>query len=278
MPRYIKITAKNALWQQLDALRRNREKRSRLGLFLLEGVHPIENAIGGGFEVEMVAYAADRRLSGWANDMIKRSNAGTVCEMSGELHAELSDRDEPCELIMTVKTVQNPLERLKASVEKHKKPFLVLFDRPSSPGNLGTLLRSADAFGASGVITCGHSADFYDPQCVRASIGALFRIPFANFQSMPSAVEWIESQNTALPLIGTSAHGQKTLCDVDFTGPFTLLIGNETFGLSAAWKQAAKTLARIPINGSVSSLNAGCAATVCLYEIGRQRGFPTDAQ
>ena len=136
---------------------------------------------------------------------------------------------------------------------------------------LGTLIRSADAFGACGVLTTGHAADFYDPQCLRATIGTLFARPFAALESMQDALDWAASLPVRLNIVGTSAHGTCLLEEVDLTGPTLLLVGNETFGLSKGWKEHCDVLAKIPIQGSASSLNAGCAASICLYEIDRQR-------
>ena len=273
MPKNIRVFSRNALFQQMETVKRNREKRTKAKLFFLEGVHPIENAVRGGFEFSLIAYAGGKRLSGWAEDMIRRANPDTVCEMDAALHAELSDREEPCELISLVKMREQPLRAIQTRVSEKKNPFLVLFDRPASPGNLGTVIRSADAFGAAGVLTTGHAADFYDPQCVRASIGTLFNVPFAALENTAEALEFIRSLPVPMPLVGTSAHGSRMIDEVDFTSPFVLLIGNETFGLSKAWKEACGTLAVIPIHGAASSINAGCAASICLYEVARQRRF-----
>lgn len=271
MPKTIRITSRNALFQQMETVKRNREKRTKAKTFFLEGVHPIENAIRGGFEFSVLAYAGGKRLSGWAEDMIRRANPDAVCEMDASLHAELSDRDEPCELIAMVKMRDHPLDAIRKRVSEKKNPFLVLFDRPTSPGNLGTVIRSADAFGAAGVLTTGHAADFYDPQCVRASIGTMFNVPFAALENTAEALDFFRSLPVPMPLVGTSAHGTRMISEVDFTSSFALLIGNETFGLSKAWKEECGTLALIPIHGAASSLNAGCAASICLYEVARQR-------
>ena len=273
MPKMLRVTSRNALFQQMETAKRNREKRTKAKEFFLEGVHPIENAIRGGFAFSLIAYAGGKRLSGWAEDMIRRANPDALCEMDAALHAEISDREEPCELIAMVKMRSDPLEAVRRRILETPNPFLVLFDRPISPGNLGTVIRSADAFGAAGVLTTGHAADFYDPQCVRASIGTMFNVPFAALENTAEAMEFIRSMPVEMPLVGTSAHGTRTLPDVDFTSPFVLLIGNETFGLSKAWKERCGTLALIPIHGAASSINAGCAASICLYEAARQRRF-----
>lgn len=265
------VTTKNAMWQQLDALKRNREKRARAGRFFLEGVHPMECAVAGGWEFSVIAYARGARLSGWARDMLARAHTDAVCEMDAGLLAELSDRQEPCELIALCKMPEDAPSALAARLKADINPLVVVFDRPQSPGNLGTVLRSADAFGATGLIVCGHAADFFDPQCVRASVGAMFHMPFLALPSANEAREFMDSRRPGLLYVGTSARGDVLLSETKLTGPLALVIGNETFGLSRAWKDNCDTLARIPISGAASSLNAGCAASICLYEIARQR-------
>ena len=147
--------------------------------------------------------------------------------------------------------------------------LVVVFDRPSTPGNIGTLVRSADAFGASAVVITGHAADPYDPKAVRASTGSLFALPVLIADSHQSVIT--EMSEMVVQYVGTDEHGTVDVADHDLTGPTVLLIGNETSGLSAGWRAAADVMVRIPITGAASSLNAAAAATVVLYEAVRQR-------
>jgi 23S rRNA (uridine2479-2'-O)-methyltransferase len=143
----------------------------------------------------------------------------------------------------------------------------VVFDRPSTPGNIGTLVRSADAFGAHGVIVTGHAADPYDPRAVRASTGSLFAIPVVRVPSHREVLGWAGPAQ----LVAADENGDADLADADLSGPTVVLIGNETTGLTAAWRESAHRTVRIPITGAASSLNAAVAATVVLYEAARQR-------
>ena len=273
MPVTRPIQSRNDVFQRYETLRRNREKRTHQRLFFLEGVHPVEQAIAAGEDFLSIAYAADRRLSGWAQDMLRRANPAEVHPMPAALLAELSDRDDPCELICLVRERTDGADRVRQAVTRAASPLLVICDRPASPGNLGTIVRSADAFGANGVLLTGHSADFYDPQCIRASIGTIFHVPFLALGSTEEAVAFLRGLPTRMRIVGTSAHGVASLHEADFTGPTALIVGNETFGMSKAWKEASDLLLRIPIYGAASSLNVGSAASICLYEIARQRDF-----
>lgn len=272
MARTQPIRSRNDVFQLYETLRRNREKRTHMKLFFLEGVHPVEQAIAGGERFASIAYAEDKRLSGWAEDMIRRAAPEVLHPMPAALLAELSDRENPCELICILHQRDDAEARLRKAVSEAKTPLLVLCDRPTNPGNLGTIIRSADAFGACGVLMTGHAADPCDPQCIRASIGTVFHLPVLALGSSEAAVDFIRSLGE-FQIAGTSAKGTMAFHEVDFTRPTALIVGNETFGMSKAWKESCDLLLRIPIYGAASSLNVGCAASICLYEIARQRDF-----
>lgn len=273
--RYEKMTVRNAAFQRFETLKRNREKRSKQGLAFIEGVQPIEQAIRHGWSFYAMAVTLNKRLSGWAEDMIAKAQPEVVYQMDESLKAELSDREEPCEILALVYIREDGLKRIAhaadAAIEKGDAPLYALFDRPAAPGNLGTFLRSADAFGGTGALVTGHAADFYDTQCIRGSVGTVFAMPFANLSGAEEAVEWLRNRPEKPLIVGTSAKGEKDISQIDLTGPVALVIGNETFGLSKAWKEMCDVLVKIPICGAASSLNAGSAATVCFYEISRQR-------
>ena len=273
MPEIRPLRARNDVFQLYETLSRNREKRTRTKLFFLEGVHPVEQAIAAGERFQSIGYDSGKRLSGWAQDMIHRAAPDVLNPMPGDMMAELSDRENPCELVCILRQRTDGEARVRRAVNHTPNPLLVLCDRLASPGNLGTVVRSADAFGACGVLTTGHSADFYDPQCIRASIGTTFHVPLTGFGSAEEAVRFIRALPVPMQIVGTSAHGTAALHEADLSKPTVLIVGNETFGMSKAWKEACDLLLRIPIYGAASSLNVGSAASICLYEIARQRDF-----
>ena len=184
----------------------------------------------------------------------------------------MSDQDDGSpELIAVAAVPDDQLSRIPMGPS-----FLgMAFDRPSLPGNIGTIIRSLDAFGGSGLIVTGHGADPYDPRAVRASTGSLFAVPVIRQPSHQPLVTWVREQRAAgipLTIVGTDENGSDDIADVDLTGPVLLAIGNENAGLSAGWRDACDVVARIPIGGAASSLNAANAASIALYEAARQRG------
>lgn len=275
----MRITTRNARFQQLRALLDNRTKRHRAGELLVQGVRPITMAVEHGWEVRTLLRDADRPLSDWARQLLSEVRAAESIAMAPELLAELSEKPVgEAELVAVVAMPEDDLSRIPVPAD-----FLgVVLDRPTQPGNIGAVLRSADAFGAHGVVTTGHAADAYDPQAVRASTGSLFSTPVVRAGSHGEVLTWVEQQRAAgVPIVvaATDEHGDATLPTADLSGPTLLLVGNETRGLSRGWRESADLTLAIPMTGSASSLNAANAASVLLYEARRQRlGGATDTR
>ena len=150
----------------------------------------------------------------------------------------------------------------------------VVVDRPGNPGNLGTLIRSCDAFGVNGIILSGHGVDLYEPATVTASRGSLFAVPVVRVPSHEDTLRWVTAVRTELGgcrVLGTDEAGSIDLHESDFLGPTVLLLGNESHGLSHAYRELCDDVVRIPMVGSATSLNVSVAASIVLYEAVRQR-------
>lgn len=263
------ITTRNARFQQWQALLGNRSKRSRAGEFLVHGVRPITLAVEYDWPIRALLHDHDRALSTWARDLIDRLDTTHVA-IAGDLLRELGEKaDETPELVAVVGMPDDDLDRVPLG----RHALVVAFDRPTSPGNIGTLIRAADAFGATAVLVTGHAADPYDPKSIRASAGSIFAIPVVRVPSHREVLEWLAAhQSEERPLlVATDEHGDVDIAEADLRGPLLLLIGNETAGLSTAWRAECDLAVRIPMTGAASSLNAAGAATVALYEVARQR-------
>ncbi|WP_425563967.1 RNA methyltransferase [Nonomuraea longicatena] len=266
----LRITTRNARFQQLEALLANRTKRTRAREFLVQGVRPISLAVEYGWPVHTLLYDDDREPSAWAGDLLRTTRAERVA-MAPDLLADLGEKSAaPPEVVAVVGMPADDLDRIPVAGD-----FLgVLFDRPTSPGNIGSILRSADAMGAHGLIVTGHAADVYDPKAVRASTGSLFALPAVRVPSPAEVMAWVRARRadgTPIVVVGTDEHGDCDVFDFDLTQPTLLLVGNETTGLSAAWRERCDTMVGIPMIGAASSLNAANAATAVLYEAARQR-------
>jgi TrmH family RNA methyltransferase len=261
----LRVTSRNAAFQQWQALLSSRVKRQRAGEFIIQGVRPITLAVERGWPVRAMIYDMSRPLSQWARDMLAGSGARRVA-MAPELLGELGGKDgDVPEMVAVAAIPPDDFTRIPQAPDL----LAVAFDRPASPGNIGTLIRSADAFGANGLIVTGHAADPYDPKSVRASTGSLLAMPVVRAAGHTEVVGWARTRQATI--IGTDENGDADIADVPLTRSAVLVIGNETTGLSAAWRGACDVVARIPITGAASSLNAASAATVILYEAARQR-------
>src|SRR5205814_852543 len=162
-----------------------------------EGVRAIDAAVAAGWPIQAFV-TGPAALSGWARGLLERGAAREHVELAAPLMAELSGKDETSELVAVAEIPADGLER----IPRRPDALLVVLDRPIGPGNLGSVIRSADALGADGVVVVGHAADLYDPQAVRASQGSLFAVPVALVASREDLAPWLEG----LHVVGTSAH------------------------------------------------------------------------
>ena len=267
-----RIYSSNATYQLFETLKSNRAKRHRQGVFLVEGVKSINEALRNDWRVQSFLYSFERPLSDWATCLLEGIQTEVNYALTQVLMDKLSDKTDTSELLAIV------YMREEAPFEHTENPIFVLFDRPSNKGNLGTLLRSCDAFGIDGLILTGHCVDIYDPEAVRSSMGSLFRVPFLRLSSnedIEALFAGLRKEYPGLQLIGTTAHRKRMICELDLTGPVLFMIGNETEGLGRRLTEQCDVLATIPMrpDAAATSFNVSCAATVLLYEAARQRGF-----
>jgi TrmH family RNA methyltransferase len=267
--RFVRIRSENAEFQHIETLRRNRRKRHRHREFFVEGVRPINRLIANDWPVRAWCFADDGSQSDWAQQILEDSRAHTHYAMPRELVAKLSRKDEPSELIAIVEMPPDDLARIPVRDDA----VLLVLDRPSSPGNLGTILRSCDALGAHGVIVTGHAVDLYDPEVVAATAGSFFDVPAVRLPSPDDVAAFVRDAAVPLQIVGTSAAGTSELADVDLRKPTVFLVGNETHGLAERYRELAHVVATIPMREgtAASSLNVATATTVLLYELRRQR-------
>lgn len=267
----LRVSKRNALFQEWLALKTNRQKRHRSGQFLVEGTTAIDRAIQRGWQLEALLYPSGRRLSDWARRHLASAVARRNVAIDAELLGELTERNEGAELLAIARSRAVELEALEL-----RAPWLIVaVDRPKSPGNLGSIVRTAVSFDAGAVVLTGHAADPFDPACVRASVGTLFDVPIVRLPSHAPLLEWLDARRgrERLTAVGTGQDGSELIDRVDLTGNTLIILGNETEGLSLAYRAACDRFVRLPTSARQSSLNVSAAAIV-LYEVQRQRGEP----
>jgi len=278
-----KISKNNASYQKFEVLLTNKNKRYKYNEFMVEGVRNINEAINNNWKINSFIYSYEKKLSKWAFDILHNIKTDINYELSERLMTELSGKENTSELIAIIKMKSNiDMEiEVERKIERDKKfsenPVIALFDRPSNKGNLGTILRSCDAFGVEKLIITGHSVDIYEPDVIGASMGSFFKIPFMRFSDNADIDNYITGLKQTYPLlkvIGTTAHDKTNIYEIDMTTPVLFLIGNEADGLNKHYLEISDFLATIPMSeqSSASSFNVSCAATVIFYEAFRQRG------
>ena len=264
----VNIGKDNATFQQILALKENRNKRAQTKLFFVEGVQYIKDAILYNWEIEAFIYSSNTNLSLWAKSILKKASYNYI--ITPALMDKLSDKADVSEILAIVKM------KTSQKVNYSKNPVLLLIDRPSKKGNLGTIIRSCDALNVEQIFFSGHSVDIYDHAVITASMGSFFKLPITFVSSnneFEVLVKDLKSKFKNLKVVATSLQTNNRLQDYNFTSPVLLLIGNETDGLCKFYNEKADDFVKISMRKGIDSLNIACATTACLYEINRQRNF-----
>lgn len=272
MSKLTKIFAKNAAYQKLEVLKTNRAKRTNYGEFIIEGVRNINEAVRNNWKIVSWIFPTDTNLSDWAENHIEKIQTHENLMLSKDLMREISGKSDTSELMAVALMADNSIERFNKFTSP---PLIALFDRPSNRGNLGTVIRSCDAFGINGLIVTGHGVDLYDSETITATMGSFFNVKTARPESNQQLLDWITDmkQSYGLQIIATTAHEEKPINIIDFTIPSLILIGNETDGLANFLYEISDVKATIPMaeSSSASSFNVACAASIVFYEAICQR-------
>jgi RNA methyltransferase, TrmH family len=244
----------------------DRKHRRRESAFVVEGIQPVWQAVEAGSEVDVLIVAPDLLRHPGAAAMVAEQEASgvRVARLSGELFGRISDRDAPSGLAAIVRATPVALNELTVSPGSL---FAALLS-PGNPGNIGTIIRTASAAGAGGVILIGTSADPYDPSAVKASMGALFTMPVATATSAAEFLAW--ARDGGVRVAATSARESVTCWEADLRPPLAVLLGSEGAGLPQEVLDAADVRVAIPMTGTAESLNLSVAAGILLYEVRRR--------
>lgn len=254
-------------------MKKNRNKRYKYKEFFVEGVRNINAAIEKGWHIKSFIYG-EGELSDWAKNILRTTPTEVNYRLLNQLITGLSNKSDTSELLAIVEMRED--ERTVNSLEISDTAFIVLFDRPSNKGNLGTLIRSCDAFGVDLLILTGHSVDLYDPDVISASMGSFFNLKVVRITDNDKLSEILGKAKIKQPdfkIVGTTAHHAEAIDNSKLSLPMMLMVGNETMGLNKAYKALCDRLCTIPMdeNANASSFNVSCAASIVMYEVTRQR-------
>jgi TrmH family RNA methyltransferase len=247
----------------------DRRYRVREGAFVVEGIQPVWQAVEAGADVEVLVVAPALLAGSPAADMVAGQEAGgrRVVRVTAELFGRLSDRDGPSGLAAIVRGRPGRL----AGVRVGPRSLFAALHEIGNPGNLGTIVRTANAAGAAGVILLGQATDPFDPAAVRASMGAVFGVPVAHEPEVDAFFGWAGQRGVTV--VTTSAKASRSFWDVAYPRPLAFLLGAEGPGLPSGLLRRGDLSVRIPMAGTAESLNLAVAAALLLYEA--QRSKPT---
>ena len=254
---------------------RLRKYRQREHRYLIEGIRIVEEALTSGAPVETLVYAPELLVSERAQALVERLDPAQRLAISSDLFHILSQRDQPQGIAAAVR-IEDPL---LAEVPLVDDLLLVVAYQLRDPGNLGAIIRTADAAGATGVVIVEPSVDLYDPQTVRATMGSLFALPIVRLAEETALPRWVDEARAAgLPLqvVASSAHATQVHYEADYGRPTVLLVGSERKGLPQHVRESADIQVRLPMSGQATSLNVAAATAALVYEIVRQRAILTE--
>ncbi|MFN8387997.1 MAG: RNA methyltransferase [Anaerolineales bacterium] len=246
----------NPMIKQARALRQ-KKARAESGLFLVEGIHHVGEAVDAGWDVQSLLYAPELLTSKFAEELISRLGDKPQ-PVSAEVMESLADKDNPQGILAVVHQRQT---KFSASLLLQTAVALV---SPQDPGNVGTILRTLDAVGADALFLLDGGVDLYHPTVIRSSMGAIFSKPVVS-ASFDEFLAWARARK--FQLIGTSAHADAGYRTFTPTTPWILVLGSEQKGLSPEQMQACDITVSLPMQGRVSSLNLAVAASVLLYSL-----------
>jgi len=234
--------------------------RDRLGLYIAEGEKMVREAIRAG-RAKTIVMREDFKGSFDRDDPV-------FVFMTGNLFSKIAQTETSQGILAIVEEPQFDRESFLKAISKSDSKVLVL-DRLQDPGNIGTIIRTADAAGYAGMIVMKGSGDIFSPKVIRAAAGSLMRLPFYKAQDEEEALSILSVANKVI--VGTTPESGMDYDKADWTGGIALLIGNEGNGLSDTFKASTQRNVKIPMSKEVDSLNAAVAAGILIYESIKER-------
>jgi TrmH family RNA methyltransferase len=255
----------NPIMKQWLALKEKSRSRKRLGLFLIEGLREISLCIKGGYSIETLIFNPDLI----SIDDLRKLNISNaeIVEVTLELYQRLAYRESTQGIIAVSRSKQLSLDQLEL---KNPEPLFLVAEAPEKPGNLGALLRTADAANLDAVIIANPITDLYNPNVIRSSVGCVFtnQIAIGNTEEV---IQYLKSKK--FKIFCAALDKSENYHTQDYTQATAIVVGTEATGLTAAWLENATQNIMIPMQGEIDSLNVSVAAGILIFEAKRQRDF-----
>lgn len=261
---HFKITStQNPKVKSLMALEKPRERRKQQ-LFVIEGEREIRLAAEAGYKIGNIFFCDEIISEDRIPKVIKEDKL--IVPVSKEVFEKIAVRESSGGMIAVAE--QRP--HLLSQIKLKKNPLVLILESVEKPGNLGAILRTADAAGVDGVIICDPQTDFYNPNVIRSSVGCVFTNQLAAVSS-DEAIAWLKKNG--IKIFCTSLQASKPYHQIDYTQPCAIVMGTEATGLSEIWTKNSEANIIIPMQGKIDSMNVSNATAVVVFEAMRQRGF-----
>ena len=258
-------SSQNPFIRQLVQLQDKSRERRKKGLFLIEGFREISLAIKGGYELETILFYPDLCSADQLKNL--KSELTETIEISKEVYEKLAYRSSTEGIVAVAKVQTHQLWNLNLQT---KNPLILVVEAPEKPGNIGALLRTADAANLDAVIIANPKTDLYNPNIIRSSVGCLFTNQIAT-GTTSEIIAFLKSRK--ISIFCAALQASEVYAEQNFKDASAIVVGTEATGLSIEWLENSDQNIIIPMQGEIDSINVSVAAGILIFEAKRQRGF-----
>lgn len=256
-------SVQNPKIKNIQALEKSRERKDQ-HLFTFEGIKELSLALRGGYTIKSIFFCPEIIT---AEEVVAMGNKEhLLIPVQRNVFEKVAYRESTGGIIAVAEQRPHSLQALKLSAN----PLILVVEGVEKPGNLGALLRTADAANIDAVVICDPQTDFYNPNVIRASLGCVFTRQLASATSAET-IDWL--RHHGIRICCTYLRASKPYYETDFTQPTAIVMGTEATGLSETWTNQSDANIIIPMQGSIDSMNVSTAAAVVVFEAKRQRNF-----
>ncbi|WP_299799080.1 RNA methyltransferase [uncultured Maribacter sp.] len=258
-------SAQNPLIKKILLLKEKSRERKKTGLFILEGLLELQLSIAAQYDIETVLYCEDILENSESSGILKSFHSDQLISVTTEIYKKLAYRDTTEGVIAIAKSKDHQLSTLKFET---KNPLVLIAEAPEKPGNIGALLRTADAANLDAVLIANPKTDLYNPNIIRSSVGCVFsrNVKMGNTTEI---ISFLKKEGFQIFCAALSA--SKDYTTVDFKEPTAIVVGTEHSGLSYEWLENSTQNIIIPMEGQIDSMNVSVSAAILIFEAKRQR-------
>lgn len=255
----------NSAIKNIVKLSKSRERQQQ-GLFIIEGARELSLALKSGYIIESIYFCREMFEKTKYPNVLDSISQNSTFDVSHEVFSKIAYRENSDGVVALAKPKLHTLNDLKLS----RNPFVIILESVEKPGNLGAILRTADAAAVDAVVICDPQTDLYNPNVVRSSVGGLFTVQSAVCTSQ-EAISWLNDNQ--IKYYAAELEAAEYYQDIDFAKPSAIVMGTEADGLTDIWLNSANKRIKIPMRGEIDSLNVSVSTAVLTFEAMRQRGF-----